>query len=60
MKTLIKNIKIITMDDEKPLIDCGDIIIEDDRILDIIENGVSECNRIVGDPKDECYESTSG
>jgi 5-methylthioadenosine/S-adenosylhomocysteine deaminase len=50
LKTLIKNIKIITMDDERPIIDCGDIIIEDDRILDI---------KILGAPKDGYHEGNS-
>ncbi|HPW99870.1 MAG TPA: amidohydrolase [Sedimentibacter sp.] len=37
MKILIKNIKIITMDDERPFIDCGNIVIENDRITEVTE-----------------------
>ena len=39
MKILIKNVKIITMDDERPFIDCGNIVIENDRILEVMEAG---------------------
>lgn len=39
MKILISNIKIITMDDERPFVDCGNIIIENDRIVEVMEAG---------------------
>ncbi len=38
MKILISNVKIITMDDERPFIDCGNIIIENDRITGVMED----------------------
>jgi 5-methylthioadenosine/S-adenosylhomocysteine deaminase len=39
LKILISNIKIITMDDERPFVDCGNIIIENDRIVEVMEAG---------------------
>jgi 5-methylthioadenosine/S-adenosylhomocysteine deaminase len=39
LKILIKNIKIITMDDARPFIDCGIIVIEDGKIAEVMEAG---------------------
>ena len=39
MNILINNVKIITMDDERPFIECGNIVIENDRIVEVIDAG---------------------
>jgi 5-methylthioadenosine/S-adenosylhomocysteine deaminase len=39
LKILIKNVKTITMDDARPYLDCANIVIENDRIVEVREAG---------------------
>lgn len=46
MKILINNVKIITMNEERPFIDCGSIVIEDDKITAVMEDCYSANNSV--------------